>query len=197
VPGAPSTPGIRRSGSTVACGSDPSVSILRPNRCGQIGARHLPRTRARHPTRRIHCSLGLRPERIDTAAKSVRPNRCQVEVGARHLPGTRRQVEVGARHLPRTRRDASNLRAGLEVGARRAGSRCQAPVPGRGGMLAICGAGWKSVPGTCPRTRRDASNLRPDWKSVPGTCPRRAGMLAICGRTGSRCQAPAKDAAGC
>jgi hypothetical protein len=147
VPGAPSTPGIRRSGSTVACGSDPSVSILRPNRCGQIGARHLPRTRARHPTRRIHCSLGLRPERIDTAAKSVRPNRCQVEVGARHLPGTRRQVEVGARHLPRTRRDASNLRGWLDGSrcqapardAAAGGSRCQAPVQGRGGMLAICG----------------------------------------------------------
>jgi hypothetical protein len=28
-------------------------------------------------------------------------------------------------------------------------------------MLAICGPGWKSVPGTCPRTRRDASYLRP------------------------------------
>jgi hypothetical protein len=168
VPGAPSTPGIRRSGSTVACGSDPSVSILRPNRCGQIGARHLPRTRARHPTRRIHCSLGLRPERIDTAAKSVRPNRCQVEVGARHLPGTRRQVEVGARHLPRTRRDASNLRAGLEVGARHLprtrrdasnlrgwldGNRCQAPAKDAAGLE----VGARHL----PRTRRDASNLRP------------------------------------
>jgi len=53
--------------------------------------------------------LGLRPERIDTAAKSVRPNRCQVEIGARwkSVPGT----------CPR-RGDASNLRGGLEVGAR-------------------------------------------------------------------------------
>jgi hypothetical protein len=63
------------------------------------------------------------------------------------------------------------------------GSRCQAPAQDAE-MLAICGAGWKSVPGTCPRTRRDASNLRPDWKSVRNRCQapaQDAEMLAICG----------------
>gem|GEM_PF-5229634 len=89
-------------------------------------------------------------------------------------------------------------------------------------MLAICGPGWKSVPGTCKtrslglrpeRIDTAAKSVRPNrcqveigarWKSVPGTCqgrqapvPGRGGMLAICGRTGNRCQAPAQDAPGC
>jgi hypothetical protein len=100
VPGAPSTPGIRRGGSTVAWGSDPSVSIRRPNRCGQIGARW-------------KSVPGTCPGR-GGRWKSV-PGTCPGRGGMLAICGP------GWKSVPGTcprRGDASNLRGGLEIGAR-------------------------------------------------------------------------------
>jgi hypothetical protein len=171
VPGAPSTPGIRRGGSTVACGSDPSVSIMRPNRCQGPNRCQAPAQGRAPGIRRGGSTVAWGS---DPSVSIMRPNRCC--------------GQIGARHLPRTRRDASNLRPGLEVGARHlpktrslglrperidnAGNRCQE-----------C---WKSVPGTCqgraPGTRRGGSTVA--WGSDPSVSIRRP----------NRCQAPAKDA---
>jgi hypothetical protein len=71
-------------------------------------------------------------------------------------------------------------------------------------MLAICGLGWKSVPGTCQDAAemlaicgRAGTRCGRGRNSVPGTCPGRGGMLAICCRAGTRCQAPVQGAVGC
>jgi hypothetical protein len=60
------------------------------------------------------------------------------------------------------------------------------------------------VPGTCPGrarhlswTRLDASNLRPGREPGARHLPGRGWMLAICGRAGTRCQAPARTRRRC